>query len=86
MTHLHIECLPFNVSLPVFGGGDIFIFQSQFEAWNMFQNRLRKNNHKASNAFMSEWLSFSATSAIFQLYHDENKLIFNDMMTRSSLY
>ena len=29
---------------------------------------------------MIEWLLFNAKSAIFQLYHDENKLIFNDMM------
>ena len=27
---------------------------------------------------MSEWLLFNANSAIFQLYHGENKLIFND--------
>jgi hypothetical protein len=27
-----------------------------------------------------------ANSAIFQLYHDENKLIFNEMMMRSALY
>jgi hypothetical protein len=31
----------------------------------------------------SEWLLFNANSAIFQLYHGENKLIFNDMMMRS---
>ena len=40
---------------------------------------------------MSEWLLFSANSAIFQLrvYHDENKLILNEMMMmrmRSILY
>ena len=35
---------------------------------------------------MSEWLLFNATSAIFQLYHGENKLIFNEMMMRSALY
>jgi hypothetical protein len=29
---------------------------------------------------------FNANSAIFQLYHGENKLIFNEMMTRSTLY
>ena len=29
---------------------------------------------------------FNANSAIFQLYHDENKLIFNKMMMRSALY
>ena len=33
----------------------------------------------------SEWL-FSANSAIFQHYHGENKLIFNEMMMRSALY
>jgi hypothetical protein len=35
---------------------------------------------------MSEWLLFNANSAIFQLYHGENKLIFNEMMMRSALY
>jgi len=34
----------------------------------------------------SEWLLFNANSAIFQLYHGENKLIFNEMMMRSALY
>ena len=34
---------------------------------------------------MSEWLLFNAHSAIFQLYHGENKLIFNEMMMRSAL-
>jgi len=29
---------------------------------------------------------FSANSAIFQLYHEENKLIFNEMMMMSTLY
>jgi hypothetical protein len=28
---------------------------------------------------VSELLLFTANSAIFQLYHDENKLIFNEM-------
>jgi hypothetical protein len=32
---------------------------------------------------VSDWLLFNANSAIFQLYHDENKLIFNEMMMRS---
>ena len=31
-------------------------------------------------------LLFNTNSAIFQLYHGENKLIFNDMMMRSALY
>jgi len=29
---------------------------------------------------------FNANSAIFQLYHGESKLIFNEMMMRSTLY
>jgi len=29
---------------------------------------------------------FNANSAIFQLYHGENKLIFNEMMMRPALY
>jgi hypothetical protein len=31
-------------------------------------------------ARVSEWLLFNANSAIFQLYHGENKLIFNEIM------
>ena len=31
-------------------------------------------------------LLFNANSAIFQLYHGENKLNFNEMMKRSALY
>ena len=30
--------------------------------------------------WVSEWLLFNANSAIFQLYHGENKLIVNEMM------
>ena len=37
-------------------------------------------------SIVSELLLFNANSAIFQLYHGENKLIFNDMMMRSALY
>ena len=36
--------------------------------------------------WVSEWLLFSANSAIFQLYHGENELIFNEMMMSSPLY
>jgi hypothetical protein len=35
---------------------------------------------------VSEWLLLNANSAIFQLYHGENKLIFNEMMMMSALY
>jgi len=34
----------------------------------------------------SEWLLFNDKSAIFQLYHGENKLIFNEMMMNDLLY
>jgi hypothetical protein len=32
-----------------------------------------------------EWLLFNVNSAIFQLYHGENKLIFNEMMMTITL-
>jgi hypothetical protein len=35
---------------------------------------------------VSERFLFNANSAIFQLYHDEIKLNFNEMMMRSALY
>jgi len=35
---------------------------------------------------VSEWFLFNANSAIFQLYHGENKLIFHEMIMRSTLY
>ena len=36
--------------------------------------------------WVSEWLLLNTNSAIFQLYHGENKLIINGMMTRSALH
>jgi hypothetical protein len=36
--------------------------------------------------WVSEWLLFNANSAIFQLYHGETKLIFNEMLMMSALY
>ena len=36
--------------------------------------------------YKSEWLLVYANSAIFQLYHGKNKLIFHEMMMRSTLY
>jgi hypothetical protein len=36
--------------------------------------------------WVSEWLLFNANSAIIQLYHGENKLIYNEMIMKSSLY
>jgi hypothetical protein len=35
---------------------------------------------------MCEWLLFNTNSAIFQLYHGENTLIFNEIMMKSTLY
>jgi hypothetical protein len=35
---------------------------------------------------VSEWLFFNANSAIFQLYHGENNLNFNETMMRSALF
>jgi hypothetical protein len=37
-------------------------------------------------SWVSEWMLFNANSAIFQLYHGDNKLIFIEMMMRSALY
>jgi hypothetical protein len=42
-------------------------------------------NLTASSEWVSEWLLFKSNSAIFQLYHGENNLIFNKMMVRSAL-
>jgi hypothetical protein len=39
-------------------------------------------SENANIDWMSERLLFSAKSAIFQLYHGKNKLIFNEMMMR----
>ena len=36
--------------------------------------------------WLIEWLLFNVKWAIVQLYHDENKLIFNEMMMRSALF
>jgi hypothetical protein len=41
-------------------------------------------NMKFTVKGVSKWVN--ANSAIFQLYHGENKLIFNEMMMRSILY
>jgi hypothetical protein len=35
---------------------------------------------------VSGWLLLSANSALFQLYHGENKLIINEMMMMSALH
>ena len=35
---------------------------------------------------IKEWVLFNPSSAICQLYHGENNLIYNEMMMRSALY
>ena len=39
---------------------------------------------KRTFEWVSEWVLFNPNSAIFQLYHGENKLIFNEMMMIST--
>jgi hypothetical protein len=46
--------------------------------------RIPGENHRAVG--VSEWLLFKANSAIFQLYHGDNKLIFKEMMMKSALF
>ena len=40
---------------------------------------------KTLSEWASEWLLFNTNSAIFQLYHAGNMLIFNDKMMKSAL-
>ena len=47
--------------------------------------RSRNSKDRKYNG-VSEWLLFNANSAIFQLYHGENKLIFSEMMMKFALY
>ena len=49
-------------------------------------NKNRTNRIDLTRGELSEWLLFNTNSAIFQLYHGENKLIFNEMMLRSAVY
>ena len=48
---------------------------------------LASTSHKPiiGKYWVSEWLLFNANSAIFQLYHCENTLIFNEMIMCFSL-
>jgi hypothetical protein len=41
---------------------------------------MQDNFRKVIVLRVSEWLLFNANSVNFQLYYDENKLIFNEMM------
>ena len=44
---------------------------------------MKSMHNRLNSTIVSEGLSFNVNSAIFQLYHGENKLIFNEMMMRS---
>jgi hypothetical protein len=54
----------------------LFYNKSSLKYFNMVQILVR----------MSVWLLVNANLAMFQLYHGENKLIFNEMMMRSALF
>ena len=57
---------------------------------NKHNIRTFSGNIKIVRNSFSEWVSerllFNAISAIFQLYHGESKLIFNEMMPISSVF
>jgi hypothetical protein len=47
---------------------------------------MKSMHNRLNSTKVSEGLSFNVNSAIFQLYHGENKSIFNEMMMRSALF
>ena len=53
------------------------------EVWKYLHHSFLVNVHTKKG---NEWLLFNAISAIFQLYHGENKLIIDEMMMRSALF
>ena len=57
----------------------LYLYYNSSSSTNDYEN-------KFSFWYLSEWLLLNANSAIFQLYHGENKLIFNEMMMRFALY
>jgi hypothetical protein len=46
-----------------------------------YNKKLRTNVNLAKELLLFSLLLFSANSAIFQLYHGENKLVFNEIST-----
>ena len=53
--------------------------------YQQINERLLKTNYVTNNTMDNSWIH-GVYSAIFQLYHGENKFIFNEMMMRSALY
>ena len=64
--------------------------ESQICGWTYHSFHSQKKKSKCMFVFhrewVSEWLLFNTNSAIFQLYHGENKLIFNEMVMRSVFF
>ena len=52
--------------------------------YQQINERLLKTNYVTNNTMDNSWIH-GVYSAIFQLYHGENKFIFNEMMMRSAL-
>ena len=52
----------------------------------MFLSYVQELYFNKVSEWVSEWLLINANSAICQLYHGENKVIFNEMMTKAALY
>jgi hypothetical protein len=64
--------LTFDISATMLESTTIYTCIWRFR-WHHFEHDLEIE--------VIEWLLFSANSAIFQLYHGENKLIFIEIMT-----
>jgi hypothetical protein len=61
-------------------------YEGTFYIWEIHNAEIHTDIESNKSNPLSEWLLFNANSAIFQLYHDENKLIINEMITRSALF
>ena len=67
------------------------LFYLYIHVFEIFNSNLtcRKNYLQCLSfrfGWLSEWLLFNINTENFQLYHGENKLIFNNMMMRSALF
>ena len=56
--------------------------------WSQIETKIAKCDigEAQRDPWVSECLLLDTNSAIFQLYHGENKLIFKEMMMRSALF
>jgi hypothetical protein len=66
------------------------VIQIRWQSDNVMETGevLDPKKHKSKDPYVRyEWVSlFNANSAIIQVYHDENKLFFNEMVMRCALY